>query len=80
MFSRMIPSTTISGSGLPIIVEVPLTFMRPVDPMFPDGIMISNPFNAPWKAASKEVAPGVRMSLALTVEVAPVISFLAMTW
>ena len=80
MFSRMIPSTTISGSGLPIIVEVPRTFMRPVEPIFPEGIMISNPFSVPWKAASREVAPGVRISLALTVEVAPVISFLAMTW
>ena len=54
--------------------------MRPVEPIFPEGIMISNPFSVPWKAASREVAPGVRISLALTVEVAPVISFLAMTW
>ena len=76
----MMPSTTINGSGLPIIVEVPLTFMRPVAPIFPEGIMMSNPFKAPWNAASREVAPGVRISWALTVEVAPVISFLAIIW
>ncbi|MFR7811513.1 MAG: hypothetical protein ACLU4N_20940 [Butyricimonas faecihominis] len=41
-----------------------------MDPIFPEGIMIFNRSAHLERAASREVAPGVRISLALTVEVA----------
>ena len=76
--SNILPSTTISGSALPLIVVTPRRRIDVPAPRLPEFATISSPAISPCKASSAEVNAIPSTSERLKVDCATVISFLAM--